>query len=103
MFLQRIIYKPAFGKSSELGAVLYEYVEMSEGQGRSYGLHRQLFTSDGPTYVLCRIFEDLAAYQHSRHTQASDPTYQEYLRKIQAVTDTPPRNEMFEMVVGLTT
>ena len=103
MFLQRIIYKPAFGKSSELGAVLYEYVEMNEGQGRSYGLHRQLFTSDGPTYVLCRIFEDLAAYQHSRHTQASDPTYREYLQKIQAVTDTPPRNEMFEMVVGLTT
>ena len=100
MFVTRTTGYPALGKQQEFRAIFEEWIKGQQAQGVRISLAVQLF-SEGVAYVSNARFDTLADYEKRRAKLLTDDKYLAVVAKLGAISRSPAKNELFEVLVPI--
>jgi hypothetical protein len=92
---------PALDKVVEARSFLSEWVKVAQGQGENLALAQRIYSSEAPTLVIPRRFEDLAAADQRRRENLADSEWQGRLATLNGMLRAPIAQTLEETVVGL--
>ena len=101
MYIQRVTFHPAPGKTPELRTLLAERVKASQAQAIQAGLAEQLFGAEGQAFVITVRHRDLAALEQARRRNQDDPAFQAFLAQVNQLIRAPVRQQLLEVLVPL--
>lgn len=82
MFMQRTRIQPALGKAPDVRSQLSDWVKHAQGKGRRVALGVQLFSSEGLSFVVTTLSEDLAGIEKIRQENNADADFQARAAKL---------------------
>lgn len=91
MFVLRHRMYPALGKEAEARALLTEWVQHAQGQGEQAALAQRILSSEGPTLVVHRRYDDLATLDATRRANLADDDWQARVGRLSALSREPVR------------
>ena len=96
-YFHRTTIRVSFGNTNEVGAVLEEFTNARQAEGRPAALTRQVLSPNGPTFILTDTYGTLSEYGNDRVTQ-NPPSLAPAQQKIKGLLRSPAEQVMYEII-----
>ena len=96
----RVRVYPALDRVVEARQFMTEWVKAAQGQGESVALAQRIYSSEAPTLVIPRRFEDLAAADARRRENLADAEWQGRIATLNGMLRGPLLQTIEESIVG---
>ena len=85
-------------KEMELRQALEDFVQARQAEGaRVAGIHRRLFPTEGPTFLIFLAYQDLSEYEAT--VRERPESIRNLIAKTNPIIAAPPRQQLFQVIV----